>query len=140
MQFNMPIVVFFPLWFEKIMCFKKKSRPIVRKIATAKWEKHDDGRVKLHIFFDAFPIVKYLSRLIMMSFLYNVTIDEEKRIPRSSAFFQPEFWRNSGGFLEDFWWRFSDRKVLITPHYDVILVQFYNRRRKKNSAVICFFQ
>ena len=61
------------------MCFKKKSRPIVRKIATAKREKHDDGRVKLHTFFDAFPIVKYLSRLIMMSFLYNFTIDEEKK-------------------------------------------------------------
>ena len=75
----MPIVVFFPLWFEKIMCFKKKSRPIVRKIATAKWEKHDDGRVKLHTIF----------------------------------------------------WRFSDRKVLITPHYDVILVQFYNRPQSK---------
>ena len=87
----------------KIRCFKKKFRPIVRKIATAKWEKHDDGRVKLHTFFDAFPIVKYLSRLIMMSFLYNFTIDEEKRIPRSSAFFQPDFWRNSGGILEEFW-------------------------------------
>ena len=35
----------------KIRCFKKKFRPIVRKIATAKWEKHDDGRVKLHTIF-----------------------------------------------------------------------------------------
>ena len=56
------------------MCFKKKSRPIVRKIATAKWEKHDDGRVK--------------------------SID--------CTFFLTLY---------------TDRKVLITPHYDVILVQ-----------------
>ena len=35
-------------------CFKKNFRPIVHKIATAKWEKHDDGRVKLHTFLTLF--------------------------------------------------------------------------------------
>ena len=38
----------------KIRCFKKNFRPIVHKIATAKWEKHDDGRVKLHTFLTLF--------------------------------------------------------------------------------------
>ena len=79
--------MFFPLWFYKNSSSQKKFRPIVRKIATAKWEKHDDGRVKLHTFFDAFPIVKYLSRLIMMSFLYNFTIDEEKKNSAVICFF-----------------------------------------------------